>query len=184
MEDPIDIHLHPDSSKSFDEQMKHLYYENRPNYDECLLRCKILALMNEIWQQYLIEKEENIMINKSNQKYAKIITEDTQIDIETIENTKCTKPYKAKLNNSAEEIWCTPIEGAKKAIVIREYENGPIIKKIIVPSIVIFGSISFRLDGIGSDIDLALPAGIHSMSVSISDILALLSSLSVSLITV
>ena len=164
--------------------MYDLFYTTRPEYSECELRWKVLTLFNDIWQSYLIEKEQKCMINKSDKKYAKIITDRTDIKIETIHSQK-TKPYRKydtqsplfganndididykenSLYDDAANHWCTPIEGNEKVIIIRSEENGQIIKKITVPSVMIFGSIAFGLDGIGSDMDLALPAGIYSLA--------------------
>ena len=193
-ESPIEIDVDSENALLFDHKMRDLYHGTRPEYEECLLRYKVLKLMNSIWQQYLIEKEQNAMINKSNTKYASIITDESSIEIETIENAK-TKPYQKYLDTAAttmlsdgsnpsdgqnkhknamssngnpnpikqRNVWCTPIEAAQKVIVIREFEGGPILKEVVIPSIMIFGSIAVGLDGHGSDIDLALPAGIYCM---------------------
>jgi len=209
----IEIVLPESTVTEFNHKMHEIFYSTRPGYDECMLRCTVLNLMNGIWQQYLIEKEQNAMINKSNKKYGDIITDKTSIEIVDIEGqhepyrkfeeahssntnpissdgsdspndhdqgpttnpmtSSSTNPIPTTSNPSSKsphdrqrEVWCTPIEGKEQEIIIRETENGPIVKKIRIPSVMIFGSIAFGLDGRGSDIDLALPAGIDMPAVN------------------
>lgn len=232
---PIGIDLKPEKINEFNQNMQNLYYSNRPEYEECLLRCKILNLVNDIWQTHLYENELDLMQDEYNKRYRDIITEDTFVELESIPNPRhYNKPYKKysqspsddniskkpsasseetkelkddeesesgngtdtksrdkddlltsgseeksnynksmssmtpKMNDNTDDDdeqfnhWCTPIEGEKKVIIIREYEGGPVVKRVTIPSVMIFGSIAFGLDGFGSDIDLALPASISS----------------------
>eukprot|EP01084_Bolivina_argentea_P157234 274001_1 len=164
----IGVPISRDEFKTFNDNIFNLYYDTRPDHKQCVLRYNLLCLVNEIWQSYLIEKEQNAIINKSNPKYASFVTDDTWIETKTIETIK-NKPYKKYIKDSSgatQTIWCTPIEGAKEVLVLREYENGPIMREIHIPSVMIFGSIAFGLDGIGSDIDIALPAGIYNQAVN------------------
>lgn len=171
-EKPIELDLDRDTVYEFSERMRDLFYNTRPDYEECVFRCKVLKLINRIWQQFLIEKEQNAMINKSSAKYAKLITDDSAIDIEDIPDERTGRPYQKYVDShghadsTQRNAWCTPIEATRKVIVIREYEDGPVVKRVEIPSVMIFGSIAFGLDGIGSDIDLALPAGVHKVAVS------------------
>eukprot|EP01083_Nonionella_stella_P297198 1009428_1 len=177
---PIDIPTSREATATFNNKIYEIFQKTRPDHNTCIKRYNVLTLVNEIWQSYLIEQIQNQMINKSNRKYSSIITPKTSIEIETIE-TEHTKPYKKQIITQSKSptkshasqsisninsIWCTPTIAAQKVIIIREYENGPIIKKIIIPPVVIFGSIAFGLDGSGSDIDLALPAGVYTQSVN------------------
>ena len=206
----IEVDLKRSEIIEINNNMQDLFYTTRPDYEECLLRCKILNLMNNIWQEYLIENEKDAMYDKLNKKYCDIITSSTFIQIVTIndnndnnndnDNEEELKPYKKypedeltplasiKFNNTQNEKekgkeeeeeeklknshknknesfnhWLTPIQGKSKKIIIYKYKDGPIIKEIEIPAVMIFGSIAFGLDGYGSDIDLALPASISSL---------------------
>eukprot|EP00484_Ammonia_sp_Unknown_P027769 CAMPEP_0197040382 /NCGR_PEP_ID=MMETSP1384-20130603/17090_1 /TAXON_ID=29189 /ORGANISM="Ammonia sp." /LENGTH=555 /DNA_ID=CAMNT_0042471125 /DNA_START=100 /DNA_END=1767 /DNA_ORIENTATION=- len=198
----IDINADLQQVEEFNNNMHEMFYSSRPDYNECALRCKVLNLFNEIWQQYLIEKEQNAMINKSNPKYSSLIKDDSFIEIQTLETRKIepyrkregdldssppssseeTKSFTPPPSNSSRSVcsqhkkpqenlsdrtnfWCTPIQGNEKLIIIREYEQGPIIKRVLIPCVMIFGSIAFGLDGIGSDMDVALPASIDNPEV-------------------
>ena len=228
---PVAINLEYETIDKFNRNMQDLYYTTRPEYEECLLRCKILNLINDIWQKYLYQNELDSMHDEYNNRYRDIITNKTYVEMESIPNPQhYNKPYKRygppsttksksklklklklksspnadsnsnddtaasfiSVNNdnnesendksmaskddifsgSEEKIresassaasssdsksindndnvrnkdddesfnhWCTPIEGEKKVIIIREYENGPIIKRVIIPSVMIFG---------------------------------------------
>eukprot|EP00486_Rosalina_sp_Unknown_P015482 CAMPEP_0201595982 /NCGR_PEP_ID=MMETSP0190_2-20130828/192810_1 /ASSEMBLY_ACC=CAM_ASM_000263 /TAXON_ID=37353 /ORGANISM="Rosalina sp." /LENGTH=275 /DNA_ID=CAMNT_0048056167 /DNA_START=90 /DNA_END=914 /DNA_ORIENTATION=+ len=238
---PIGIDLSNAKIDQFNQNMQDLYYTTRPEYEECQLRCKILNLVNDIWQTYLYETELDAMQDEYNKRYRDIITNKSFVELQSIPNPKHhNKPYRrygptqthnnnkpespeqseqkdsnpnrststndADSNNessskeqeifsgSEEKVsesnasgsdkdgdkddnkdkdkdeqfnhWCTPIEGEEKVIIIREYEGGPIVKRVIIPSVMIFGSIAFGLDGFGSDIDLALPASISNPAVN------------------
>ena len=242
---PVALNLDFDAIDKFNRNMQDLYYTARPEYEECLLRCKILNLINDIWQKHLYQNELDAMHDEHNNRYREIITNKTYVELESVPNPKhYNKPYKRygpssttkskpkpnlnadsnsnddtttltndsdnndnnesendksskddifsgseeKIRESASSAassssdsksddndndkdkdddelfnhWCTPVEGEQKVIIIREYEGGPIIKRVIIPSVMIFGSIAFGLDGYGSDIDIALPASISS----------------------
>jgi len=92
---PIGIDLKPEKINEFNQNMQNLYYSNRPEYEECLLRCKILNLVNDIWQTHLYENELDLMQDEYNKRYRDIITEDTFVELESIPNPRhYNKPYK------------------------------------------------------------------------------------------
>ena len=108
------------------------YYDNtRSSYNTCKSRYDILCMINDIWQQILIERE----LDKLN------LTKDgNYIKKERIIYDKNIKYEPYKLDDTSNE-WLTPCSSPKKEIKIVG-SGGLIIYNKIIPSASIFGSIS------------------------------------------
>eukprot|EP00485_Elphidium_margaritaceum_P013092 CAMPEP_0202694514 /NCGR_PEP_ID=MMETSP1385-20130828/8358_1 /ASSEMBLY_ACC=CAM_ASM_000861 /TAXON_ID=933848 /ORGANISM="Elphidium margaritaceum" /LENGTH=509 /DNA_ID=CAMNT_0049350377 /DNA_START=52 /DNA_END=1578 /DNA_ORIENTATION=+ len=205
--DTITINVNPKQVTQFDHRMTRLFYSSRPTHAECLLRCQILSFFNSMWQKYLIEQEQNAMVDPDNEHYQHLGLDLRHVVVEEHEiATHPMKPYRKRQrrdgvddehasncsgnerksdtstdhasqdksetsgsnvsdSNNSSDLWCTPLSGNDKLLIIKNGRTGTTLHQVRIPCVKIFGSIAFGLDGVGSDIDLAIPASVRNSQV-------------------